>query len=291
VRNDDVFGDAAITRKIAERLIVRLPEERRARALLELHRRAYRGFLESRLGSAVDRPVEAEIPPAEIVAETFGFDAADAARHARPENYLAGAYQGALITLRAAEHAGRNLRTIGAILDFGCGAGKNLRVWREIHGIRLAGVDINPRQIEWAKAHVPGCEFQHTRPEPPLPFAGESFDLINAASVFTHIPFDHQQAWLEEHGRILRPGGVLVATVSGRHHAAVQLGTDELADASVALGPDDARVSNASRLTGQLDVFQTRGEVIRVFGGTELELVDYVASASGHDVLMLRRPA
>ena len=58
----------------------------------------------------------------------------------------------------------------------------------------------------------------------------------------------------------------------------------------MALRPSTTWVSNASRLTGQLDVFQSRAEVIRVFGGSRLKLVDYVSSAHGHDVLMLGRP-
>ncbi len=291
--NDVILGsDNGFWWKVLARLLSRLPDSTRPRANLRLYRDSYRKFLADKLGSAVDDPVSADVPPAEIVAETFGFSEADAIKHARPENYLASAYHSGLLTLRAAEHAGLNLRTVGAILDFGCGAGKNLRVWREIHGVRLVGVDINERQIEWAAAHVPGCEFHHTSPDPPLPFPARSFDLINAASVFTHIPFELQNAWLDELHRILRPDGMLVATVSGRYHAAVQLGDDGLADAgAVALEPDDPRVSSASRLTGQLDVFQSRAEVIRVFGGSRLELVDYVTSAGGQDVLMLARPA
>ena len=90
-------------------------------------------------------------------------------------------------------------------------------MWREIHGVRLVGADINGTQVDWAAANVPDCEFHQTNPDPPLPFSSSSFDL-NAASVFTHIPFELQQAWLDELHRVLRPGGLLVATVSGRFH-------------------------------------------------------------------------
>jgi SAM-dependent methyltransferase len=290
VGNDAALGVAKSLRgKIVARLFTELPQGVQARANLRLQRDAYRHYLFEYLGLAVDDPVSAEIPPAEIVAETFGITEADAVGHSRRENYMAGAYQGGLLTLRAAAHAGSNLRLVTAILDFGCGAGKNLRVWREIHGVRLVGVDVNARQVEWAAAHVPGCEFVHTNPDPPLPLATDSFDIVNAASVFTHIPFEGQTAWLVELHRVLRPGGVLVATVAGRHHARLQLGGEGLGgEAGVAIGPGDRGISNASRLTGQLDVFQSRAEVMRVFGSSRLELVDYLTSASGQDVLVLR---
>jgi SAM-dependent methyltransferase len=291
IANDAVLaGRAGFARKVVARLVERLPERVRAPALLSLHRAAYRRFLVDRLANAVDDRVSAPVPPVELVAETFGMSEADAVSHARRENYLASAYHSGLRTLLAAEHGGVNLRTIGAILDFGCGAGKNLRVWREIHGVRLVGVDLNERQIAWAAAHVPGCEFHRTDAEPPLPFSDCSFDLVNAASVFTHIPLERQTAWLDELHRVLRPGGVLVATVAGRHHARIQLGERGFEDgAAVAIGPSDPRVSNASRVTGQLDVFQSRGEVIRAFGCGPLQLVDYLASAAGQDVLILHR--
>jgi SAM-dependent methyltransferase len=49
-------------------------------------------------------------------------------------------------------------------------------------------------------------------PEPPLSFAPETFDLVYALSVLTHI--DHNWAgWLLELHRVLVPGGLLVATI------------------------------------------------------------------------------
>ncbi len=49
---------------------------------------------------------------------------------------------------------------------------------------------------------------------PPLPLDGDSFDLIWAISVFTHLS-DQWAAWLLELHRILREDGVLFATIHG----------------------------------------------------------------------------
>ncbi|MGY1688890.1 class I SAM-dependent methyltransferase [Geodermatophilus sp. SYSU D01105] len=51
---------------------------------------------------------------------------------------------------------------------------------------------------------------------PPLPFDDGRFDLVLGYSVFTHLPVDHQDAWLAELRRVTRPGGLLLLTVHGR---------------------------------------------------------------------------
>ena len=50
---------------------------------------------------------------------------------------------------------------------------------------------------------------------PPLPLEDESFDLIWSISVFTHLT-DNSLPWLCELHRLLRPGGLLIATYMGR---------------------------------------------------------------------------
>ncbi len=58
--------------------------------------------------------------------------------------------------------------------------------------------------------------------EPPLPFAAAQFDLVLAGSVFTHLDAAHQEQWLTEIRRVLRPGGVLVATTLGEFAASLR---------------------------------------------------------------------
>ena len=102
-------------------------------------------------------------------------------------------------------------------LDFGCGCGRVAR--------HLIGREARPRrpgsttpestsiaaQIDWAARHLPG-RFEVIPTAPPTALAGGSFDLIFTISVFTHLDEAMQEAWLAELARLLRPGGLLLAT-------------------------------------------------------------------------------
>ncbi len=102
-------------------------------------------------------------------------------------------------------------------LDFGCGAGRTLRHFlEEASSAELWGVDIDGESVEWLKRSL--CPPLHAElaPEaPPLPYDSESFDLIWALSVFTHLT-EHSAAWMLELHRLLKPGGLLLATYMGR---------------------------------------------------------------------------
>jgi SAM-dependent methyltransferase len=52
---------------------------------------------------------------------------------------------------------------------------------------------------------------------PPSPFERESFDLVWCGSVFTHLDEERQDLWLAEMKRILKPRGLLLASVHGPH--------------------------------------------------------------------------
>jgi SAM-dependent methyltransferase len=108
---------------------------------------------------------------------------------------------------------------IRAILDIGCGTGRLLMGWHCADaGRRLTGVDINPELIAWSKANLPG-EWAVCDLLPPLPLDQERYDLVQLASVFTHLPLDHQRAWIAEIRRVLKQGGHLVITLHGAVYA------------------------------------------------------------------------
>ena len=50
---------------------------------------------------------------------------------------------------------------------------------------------------------------------PPLPLPGERFDVLYAVSVLTHLDEHHQDAWLEEWRRMVKPGGLALVTYRG----------------------------------------------------------------------------
>jgi SAM-dependent methyltransferase len=102
------------------------------------------------------------------------------------------------------------------VLDFGCGAGRTLRSFLDEAKLgEFWGSDIHGPSIQWVQANLcPPMQAVHHAPVPPLPFDDESFDLVYALSVFTHIT-DDWSAWLLELRRILRPDGLLFATFHG----------------------------------------------------------------------------
>jgi SAM-dependent methyltransferase len=103
------------------------------------------------------------------------------------------------------------------VLDFGCGAGRTLRHFvAEAETAEVWGADIDARSIEWLQQNLsPPLRAMHCEPEPPLRLEPGSFDLIWAISVFTHLA-DSSLAWLRDLHRLLKPGGLLIATYMGR---------------------------------------------------------------------------
>jgi SAM-dependent methyltransferase len=99
------------------------------------------------------------------------------------------------------------------VLDFGCGAGRVMRHFEaEAEVAEFVGCDIDADSIEWAGRHLsPPFRFFTNAEWPPLPLEDESVDLAYAFSVFTHLT-DNWSAWLLELHRVLRPGGLLLAT-------------------------------------------------------------------------------
>ena len=102
-----------------------------------------------------------------------------------------------------------------SILDFGCGCGRVIRRWPQITSAALHGTDINSKLVEWCGRNLPYAKFRSNTLEPRLDYADGMFEFAYALSVFTHIPEDLQQPWINELRRILRPGGYLLITTQG----------------------------------------------------------------------------
>ena len=103
------------------------------------------------------------------------------------------------------------------VMDFGCGAGRTLRHFMaEAETAELWGVDVDAPSIELLRETVsPPLHVMQSQYMPPLALERDSFDLIWAISVFTHLT-DNSLPWLCELHRLLRPGGLLIATYMGR---------------------------------------------------------------------------
>lgn len=118
--------------------------------------------------------------------------------------------------LRLLAGTGRSLDGVGHALDFGCGCGRVLRFLRaDCPDLQISGAEVDSDAIAWLRQASPAGTFVASSPRPPLDLADDSFDLIYAISVFTHLPEDAQTAWLRELDRVLAPGGLGILTVHG----------------------------------------------------------------------------
>lgn len=94
------------------------------------------------------------------------------------------------------------------VLDFGCGIGNSIPHLREAFPhARLYGVDPSGESVELAeRTHSDKARFQ-TNADDLLPYDAQSFDLVQVACVFHHIPPEQRQHWMREIHRVLKPGG------------------------------------------------------------------------------------
>lgn len=158
--------------------------------------------LEARLAEGGDLP----LPPPGLRARIGGYEDAD--------HFLGVGRKIFWDVKRLLGDVGADLAGREAVLDFGCGCGRVIRHFDGRGVRRVVGVDIDPEAIAWCREHLGRVgEFAATGHAPPLPFPADSFDLVYVISVFTHLPEDMQFAWLDELRRVIRPGGLLIASV------------------------------------------------------------------------------
>jgi ubiquinone/menaquinone biosynthesis C-methylase UbiE len=99
------------------------------------------------------------------------------------------------------------------LLEVGCGVGAVLAVLgQEFPGVRLTGVDIEPKQLEFARGHLERSGVEATLVQADalaLPFGDESFDHVWMMWFLEHIA--DPLAVLREAKRVLVAGGTITA--------------------------------------------------------------------------------
>jgi SAM-dependent methyltransferase len=126
----------------------------------------------------------------------------------------------------------RNGTPIGGlkdVLDFGCGCGRVIRYWHGFADTRIWGTDTNSYLVATCRRCVPFAKVSTNSMVATLDYPNQSFDLVYAFSVFTHMDIKAQKAWRDELRRILRPGGILLVTVHGKAYT-WRLSSAELED-------------------------------------------------------------
>jgi ubiquinone/menaquinone biosynthesis C-methylase UbiE len=111
------------------------------------------------------------------------------------------------------------------ILDIGCSTGHVIAAIPDTY--ERTGADVSSGAIERARTLRPGIEFEQASVED-LPFADGSFDCVIALDVLSARGVDHPAAALTEIGRVLRPGGVLIAQFAA--YEWLRSGYDEISE-------------------------------------------------------------
>ena len=106
-------------------------------------------------------------------------------------------------------------------MDLGCGNGRFYEFFKD-KNIEYIGVDNSEKLIGLANKKYPGIKFQ-TADALNLPFPNDYFDKIYSIAVLHHIPSKEiRLQFLKEAKRVLKKGGILIATV-WKFHAKKQI--------------------------------------------------------------------
>jgi SAM-dependent methyltransferase len=135
------------------------------------------------------------------------------------------------------------------VLDYGCGWGRITRFFlKDVAAGNLWGIDCNEELIDFCRESNPWSRFELNDPMPPTDLPSDEFDLVFSYSVFTHLREDVHYAWLDELGRLVKPGGLLIFSVRPRQfisywatRSAVSGQSPEPHDALIGLFPDAER--------------------------------------------------
>lgn len=110
---------------------------------------------------------------------------------------------------------------VESALDLPCGHGRVLRwIKAEFPAARLGACDIDRDGVDFCAATF-GAQPVYGQPDPADVVIAEPYDLIWSGSLFTHLPPDHWQGFLDLFARALTPGGLVVFTTHGRSIAEI----------------------------------------------------------------------
>ena len=116
------------------------------------------------------------------------------------------------ISIERYEFAARHARP-GRLLDLACGVGYGTRILADRAGERVQalGVDLSPEAIAYAKRRYAGPRTAFAAADAMQFSDAQGFDTIVSIETIEHLP--DPEAFVAHLVRMLRPGGILVASV------------------------------------------------------------------------------
>jgi SAM-dependent methyltransferase len=196
---------------------------------------------------------------------------------------------------RLAALGGVSLDDCANVLDFGCGVGRAIRNLRPLRDQHLYGCDIDPESIAWCRENLSSiAEFEVVPHEACLPYEDGQFDLIYAISVFSHLDETMAFPWLRELRRVLRVGGVLVASTHTMQHLSLQIEQITEPDVYAAIVAHGTHYSGLTPTDGLPDfygvAFHSEEYVRRAWSPQGFEIVAYEPEAiQGHQAGVVLR--
>ena len=204
---------SSLARRMGRRLSTffrpKLHHKRMSRREATYWKEALRALYLSAYGLTM-HPLESDasiVPPKTVIEVVQGRGKDD------PTTFFASGYRETLRYHTLLRAHGFDVTRMRRMLDLGVGTGRVL-----VHFLPFAierhGCDVAPEAYAWTSRTLGAYATLHqTSLRPELPFADDFFDLIIATSVFTHMPYAAQPAWIRELRRVLAPGGCVLATV------------------------------------------------------------------------------
>ena len=179
------------------------------------------------------------------------------------------------------------------ILDWGCGCGRlSSHFLSFLEAAEVFGCDIDPYAVEWCNNNIPSGIFSVINPLPPTEYCSNFFDIIFSYSVFTHLTREVQYAWLSEMQRIIKPGGLFIATTHGDFALQFAMGStsptipdDGIIDTTLDFTLDGIAPKDYYRAT-----FQTKEYTLREFG-KYFNIIGYIerGAMNFQDMIIMRK--
>ena len=131
-------------------------------------------------------------------------------------DYYEGGISTALPIIAKAIDLGVDMGANIKVLDFGCGAARQLLHFTRNFPIPdYSACDVDQRNVDFVAKNYRQVKVYRNGFNPPLRYDDGSFDIIYSVSVFSHLPLDYMDKWLGELFRITAEGGYCFLSTMG----------------------------------------------------------------------------